>query len=689
MQFPGVLAQPEQWDFYKQPRLFIRTNGAGIGVPSWDAIAIYSTGDPVQKDGSFYKSQQDENIGNDPADDDGTFWTPTGAPYAWTEQYQNEEGIFSDDPNGLAGTVTDSPAYMADGRDPIEDGTICEAVKHYGGWLIAWPLRDKSAIVATTDGIDDLGTYAGLVQSPDNPNQTFTDGTPCGIIDLLNGELIAEQPYNGILIGNRVYGPFMVKIGSAQGPLTDVAKWVTARPSYVKPTIYLLWNSLDGFLVVDGQVVNYSGALWTAVIPSTNIMPGSDVTVWKPVSDLVVFVLFGLDSPSPFVMTNVVWQWEGAYWTALQPSAGIVPGSVADGGLYFRLFALTDYTPAAYDAIANYSTGDMIPGYISLVDGNIGITPGTDATKWKAISIGAYQGAWNSGGTYSAGDYVRLSGPVFTVQSAYTPPPVPIPERQIVQVRVDGASDSSGSLGLTYFGVILIINEITYAEFDGPFVYIRGQRTGHSNDRVIYPLNVGGVYYAATTHYTYDSTGGTFSVVEVIDVGPRGLTVYGPSGPGIIGSGGEQYPISGIQQLSPVDVVCFDLTDVGGTVALPGVRPGIVGRPVIVKLIGDKVLTVYDAVSFGFDNTAYVDCNILLSNGAIVGSVFLKTASWSGPTNPSQIQCTACTFVLVPRGVGGFIWVILEHVSLANIAVEISEIVAAVNGGTSITLTSS
>ncbi len=89
----GPLRQPEQWNFYKQPRLFIRTDGA-----------------------------------------------PTGTAYGWTEQFQDTAGVFTDDPNGRTGTVTDTPAYMADGSTTVPDDTICEAVIHYAGWLIAWPI---------------------------------------------------------------------------------------------------------------------------------------------------------------------------------------------------------------------------------------------------------------------------------------------------------------------------------------------------------------------------------------------------------------------------------------------------------------------------------------------------------------------------------------------------------------------
>lgn len=90
---PGIMQPPEEWAAYKQPRLFIRTNGVA-----------------------------------------------SGAAYAWTQQYQDTPGVFTDDPNGQSGTTTDLPAYMADGWRFVPDGTICEAVKHYGGWLIAWPI---------------------------------------------------------------------------------------------------------------------------------------------------------------------------------------------------------------------------------------------------------------------------------------------------------------------------------------------------------------------------------------------------------------------------------------------------------------------------------------------------------------------------------------------------------------------
>src|ERR1035438_715310 len=103
--FDGVLTPPEQWDFYKQPRLFIVVSTNDAGTP---------------------------------------------AAYAWTQQYQNAAGVFSDDPSGQARTKTDQPAYMADGSAAVPSGTICEAVQHYGGWLIAWPIRSSTTIIAIT-----------------------------------------------------------------------------------------------------------------------------------------------------------------------------------------------------------------------------------------------------------------------------------------------------------------------------------------------------------------------------------------------------------------------------------------------------------------------------------------------------------------------------------------------------------
>lgn len=93
MQFNDLTARPRVWDEYQMPRLFIRT----VGVASAGA-------------------------------------------YAWAEQYQNNPGVFENDPNGLSGSPTDSPAFMADGSAGVPIGTICEAVQHYGGWLIAWPI---------------------------------------------------------------------------------------------------------------------------------------------------------------------------------------------------------------------------------------------------------------------------------------------------------------------------------------------------------------------------------------------------------------------------------------------------------------------------------------------------------------------------------------------------------------------
>lgn len=131
MMLPGVLRQPPEWQEYKQPRLFIRTTGVS-----------------------------------------------SGTAYPWAEQYQDEPGVFSADPNGDTGTVTNYPAYMADGSRFVPIDTICEAVRHYGGWLIAWPI---TSCVCFDDGTGTGEECGGCATPPDCFTFTLagiTDGSP-------------------------------------------------------------------------------------------------------------------------------------------------------------------------------------------------------------------------------------------------------------------------------------------------------------------------------------------------------------------------------------------------------------------------------------------------------------------------------------------------------------------------------
>jgi hypothetical protein len=101
----------QQWDEYKSPRLWIRTTDVA------------------------------DTSGDQPR-------------YAWEKIYQQTPGVWALDPEGESSGVDDQPAYMVTGSATIPVGTICEAVKHYGGWLIAWPIPDL-VTVCITDPCDD------------------------------------------------------------------------------------------------------------------------------------------------------------------------------------------------------------------------------------------------------------------------------------------------------------------------------------------------------------------------------------------------------------------------------------------------------------------------------------------------------------------------------------------------------
>ncbi len=186
--FKGPTEPPRQWDFYAMPRLFVRIDGAGgDGIDEYDAATTYDQGDVVvDASGFFYRSLQDANTGNTPSTS-ATFWLTIGTPYAWVQLYQDADGIFSDDPNGQQGTTTDNPLYPADGTAAtFQIDTICEAVQHYGGWLIGWKLQSDNdtyfalskTIITARDGPKvGKGTARILRLVPDGGDQDWTPTT--------------------------------------------------------------------------------------------------------------------------------------------------------------------------------------------------------------------------------------------------------------------------------------------------------------------------------------------------------------------------------------------------------------------------------------------------------------------------------------------------------------------------------
>lgn len=239
----------------------------------------------------------------------------------------------------------------------------------------------KEAVVAPTDGIDYLGTFKGLLQSPDNPNQTFDDSTTIYIIDLFNApSLPIEQPYNGTLIGLRIGGPLYISLasGNTGNALTVTAKWALVNPTIADPAASppidgltkLIWDNETAFSPATNQAVPWAGAWWFCLRPSKGVEPNAvNVLDWRlwTLTDLV---------PDPYSATYVqgtpIIGPDGNTYVVTNPGGASAPPPGPD-------YASVSGTSDTYDATIHtgYSSGDVT----TYTDGNQYIVTSTGGTS--------------------------------------------------------------------------------------------------------------------------------------------------------------------------------------------------------------------------------------------------------------------------------------------------------------------
>jgi hypothetical protein len=260
--------------------------------------------------------------------------------YAWKQQNQNTIGVFVDLTNGLAGTTTSTPAYMADLSANVPDGTICEAVIHYGGWLISWPIGLRSCVIHVTPGTNTIAAW--------NSGTAYVKGN---VVSLTSMGVTTN--YYCILAHTNHTPP-------------NATYWTVASPggmfaAYLTALVNGLWT--DGAAMVSREE---NGA--------TVVKPGRYTAVYEE-NEAGVGV-WAFNGFRPLSLMNTVY--------AVLPATN--PTGLPDEP------ALVEYTGSApaYDPTLTYQAGEQVAytngnEYISLTYTNIGNTPSSSPSNWSNL----------------------------------------------------------------------------------------------------------------------------------------------------------------------------------------------------------------------------------------------------------------------------------------------------------------
>lgn len=126
-------------------------NTPAVAPNDWDENASYSSGNQVTgSDGYIYTSAQNGNEGNDPTEDDGTNWTATGVPRAWSKTPENEEAAKTWLP--IFGAGTSFHFRYPVGTGPVSHQTNRNVYRLPAGFLRLAPQYPKAGVLSFAGG---------------------------------------------------------------------------------------------------------------------------------------------------------------------------------------------------------------------------------------------------------------------------------------------------------------------------------------------------------------------------------------------------------------------------------------------------------------------------------------------------------------------------------------------------------
>ena len=102
----------------------------------------------------------------------------------------------------------------------------------------------------------------------------------------------------------------------------------------------------------------------------------------------------------------------GALWVALELNTGIKPGGDLDIGVWI-LATPSNLATEAYDSGTTYQTGNLVTGFVSLIDDNLG-NPTSDTSAWEPVEALTENGAgYDPTVSYAAGNFTRELRPAY------------------------------------------------------------------------------------------------------------------------------------------------------------------------------------------------------------------------------------------------------------------------------------